>query len=117
MNKQNNSVLPCKKSDIVTLALGAAVILAMTTGTDRDHRPPLGSRSAIVLIASKPGRKLGESIPGRADARPQPPQNQVNLKEKSMPSHSGMRIALAISCDPDCRDRAECDFLAQASRR
>ena len=55
---------------MMTLALGAAVIFCLTAGPDKDHRPPLGSRTAIVLVAGKPSRKLVETTLAQAAMGP-----------------------------------------------
>lgn len=65
-------------TNTMTLALGGAALLALLLGSGPDHRPPAGIRTAIELIANKPGRKslqLGDSIacgPGWRMARAGP---------------------------------------------
>ena len=44
-----------KSTEIITLALGVAVLLSLTLGADKDHRPPAGARKAIELVTRKPG--------------------------------------------------------------
>jgi hypothetical protein len=43
--------------DIATLAFGATILIAFPPSMTETHRPPVGARAAIELVANRSGRK------------------------------------------------------------
>jgi hypothetical protein len=55
-------------NDIMTMALGAALLIVVSDGPDRRPQPLPGTRTAIELIGKKPPRRgvIAEAL-GRSD--------------------------------------------------
>ena len=71
-------------TNVLTLALGASVLVTTLSGADKARRPPVGARTAFELIATKSGRKKAL----RCEAQQRQQRNQSDLKAGSRGSHS-----------------------------
>jgi len=79
---------------IVTLALGACVLITVMGGIGEADRLPAGNRTAFELIATTSGRKkaLGCQLQGQQH------ENHSHLKMIWRPPHSAAPAGLAQDC-------------------